>query len=147
MKKPIPLPTSGRKAAQGAIMLALTVLQDERVREQLRKAPAAAQEWAAARREPSEPGLADKLDPTQRFGHKAVERRIRALQRNVVLVFPDAAAGDGAAIHRAVAELQNATAISATMPLAERRRARRRIAAEVTRLETALVDAVLPPDR
>lgn len=145
MKKPIPLPTSGRKAAQGAIMLALTVLQDERVREQLRRAPTAAREWAAARQDPDAPGITDRIDPTQRFGHKAVERRIRALQRNVVLVFPDPQAGDAAAIHRAVAELQNATAISATMPLAERRKARRRISSEVTRLENALVDAVLPP--
>ncbi len=128
-------------------MLAITVLQDERVREQLRRAPSAARDWAAARRGPDDPGIADRIDPTQRFGHKAVERRIRALQRNVTLVFPDPDAADGVAIHRAVAELQNATAISATMPLAERRKARKRIAAEVTRLETALVDAVLPPDR
>lgn len=127
-------------------MLALAALQDERVREQLAKAPAAARTWAASRRsadQQTESPLA-KLDPTQRFGQRGVERRLRALQRNADLVFPDRSDPTGAAIHRAVDELQRATAISATMPLNERRRARARITAELTRLEVALVDAVLP---
>jgi hypothetical protein len=48
---PIPDPhLPKRKAAQGALLLAVSVLQDERVREQLRKAPIAAREWAANRR-------------------------------------------------------------------------------------------------
>lgn len=200
-----PFPTSTRKAAQGALMIAMTALQDERVREQLRKTSGAAREWAAqrqaARRQdvidvdardldddaggdggdglvgdgvdhgpgrsrptPSEP-LRSRLDPTRRFGQKGVERRVAALRRNVDLVFPVSAAetpggsghgsgdetGDatevdaGGAIRRAVDELSNAVAISATMPINERRRARGRIDAELTRLENALVDAVLPP--
>jgi|SRR6056297_458029 len=179
-KKPFPIPTSTRKAAQGALMIALSALQDERVREQLRKSSGAAREWAvqrqAARRDgvidvdsydtdvdaapegagvdagdrrpPAGEPLLSRLDPTRRFGQKGVERRVAALRRNVDLVFPatgEETAEAGAAIRRAIDELSRAVAISATMPINERRRARGRIDAELTRLENALVDAVLPP--
>ena len=149
-KRPIPIPSSKRKAAQGALLLAMSVLQDERVREQMRKAPVAARQWAASRREAdgaatSGPSGLDRLDPTQRFGQKGVERRLAALERNADLVFPDPTDQDGAVIFQAIDELSRATAISATMPLNERRKTRSRISAELTRLEHALVDAVLPP--
>jgi hypothetical protein len=149
-KRPVPLPTSRRKAAQGALLLAMSVLQDERVREQLRKAPVAAREWAANRRaadadDRMEPSPLERLDPTRRFGHRGLERRLTALERNARLVFPDPNDADGAVILRAIDELRRATAISSTMPLNDRRKARTRIAAELTPLEQALVDAVLPP--
>ena len=133
----------------------MSVLQDERVREQLRKAPVAAREWAEQRRAidvtPREGGQRrstplDRLDPTQRFGQKGVERRLTALERNADLVFPDPTDRDGAVIFQAIDELSRAAAISATMPLNERRKTRSRITTELTRLERALVDAVLPPD-
>ncbi len=149
-KPRIPLPTSRRKAAQAAVLVAMTLLQDERVREQLRKAPAAAREWAAARRaadgtarQPT--GARERLDPTLRFGQKGIERRIAALDRNARLVFPDSTDPDRAVILDAIDELSRAASISATMPLNERRKARARISDELTRLERALVDAVLPP--
>jgi hypothetical protein len=149
-KRSLPIPTSRRKAAQGALLLAVSVLQDERVREQLRKAPVAAREWAANRRADSpgdqpEPSPLERLDPTRRFGHRGLERRVTALERNARLVFPDPNDADGAVILRAIDELRRATAISATMPLNDRRRARTRITTELSRLEQALVDAVLPP--
>jgi hypothetical protein len=147
-KRPIPLPTSRRKAAQGALLLAVSVLQDERVREQLRKAPAAAREWAANRRAAdaaATPPRLERFDPTRRFGQRGVERRLSALERNADLVFPDPTDRDGAVIFQAIDELRRAAAISATMPLNERRKARSRITSELTRLERALVDAVLPP--
>ena len=149
-KRSIPIPTSRRKAAQGALLLAVSVLQDERVREQLRKAPIAAREWAANRRADTggdhpEPSPLERLDPTRRFGHRGLERRVTALERNARLVFPDPNDADGAVILRAIDELRRATAISATMPLNDRRRARTRITTELSRLEQALVDAVLPP--
>jgi hypothetical protein len=124
-------PTS--RVARGAIMLAIAALQDERVRTQLRKAPAALQ--------------LDRFDPTSRLGHKGIERRLRALRANADAVFPDRSDPSAAAVHRAIDELSQAATISATMPLNERRRARSRITSELTRLEQALVDAVLPPDR
>ena len=150
-KRPIPIPSSKRKAAQGALLLAMSVLQDERVREQLRKAPVAAREWAATRRDAEAGGARapsgfDRLDPTQRFGQRGVERRLAALERNADLVFPDPTDRDGAVIFQAIDELSRAAAISATMPLNERRRTRSRITSELTRLERALVDAVLPPN-
>lgn len=154
-KRPIPIPSSKRKAAQGALLLAMSVLQDERVREQLRKAPVAARDWAEQRRvidASSRDGdqrvttTLGRLDPTQRFGQKGVERRLTALERNADLVFPDPTDRDGAVIFQAIDELSRAAAISATMPLNERRKTRGRITAEITRLERALVDAVLPPD-
>jgi hypothetical protein len=153
-KRPIPIPTSRRKAAQGALLLAMSVLQDERVREQLRKAPVAAREWAEQRRAidvtsseggRSRPTSLNRLDPTQRFGQKGVERRLAALERNADLVFPDPTDRDGAVIFQAIDELNRAAAISATMALNERRKTRSRITTELTRLERALVDAVLPP--
>lgn len=164
-KKSVPIPTSSRKVAKGALMIAVTVLQDERVREQLRKAPGAARDWAAQRQQaradvidvdssevgaprprPAPASIRTRLDPTQRFGQKGIERRIAALQRNVDLVFPDPTDESGDVTRRAVDELSRAVAISATMPVNDRRRARSRIDAELTRLENALVDAVLPPD-
>jgi hypothetical protein len=146
-KKLNPLPTSSRKAAKGALMLAVTLLQDERVRAQLSRAPAAAREWAAQRRELAEPkeSVAGRLDPTRRFGQKGVSRRLIALQRNVHLAFPDPTMPEAVAINCAIDELERAVVVSATMPLNERRRARGRISAELRRLELALVDAVLPP--
>ncbi len=155
-KRPLPLPTSRRKAVQGALLLAMSVLQDERVREHLRQAPVAAREWAEHRRaidvgppgtERRAPSALDRLDPTQRFGQKGIERRLAALERNADLVFPDPTDRDGAVIFQAIDELSRAAAISATMPLNERRKARARITTELTRLERALVNAVLPPDR
>jgi hypothetical protein len=127
-------------------MLALAALQDERVRAQLARAPAAVGTWATARRtgdRDTRRGVG-RLDPTQRFGQKGIERRLAALQRNADLVFADHDDPTGAAIHQAIDELTQATAISETMPLNERRRARGRITTELTRLEIALVDAVLP---
>ena len=58
-----------------------------------------------------------------------------ALERNTRLVFPDPNDADGAVILRAIDELRRATAISATMPLNDRRRARARITTELSRLE------------
>lgn len=126
-------------------MLALAALQDERVREQLAKAPAAARRWAATRRSTDRYSRLSRFDPTQRFGQRGIERRLSALQHHADLVFDDPADPSGDAMHRAIDELERATAISATMPLNERRRARTRVNAELTRLELALVDAVLPP--
>jgi hypothetical protein len=137
------------------MLLAISVLQDERVRAQLRKAPVAAREWAEQRRAmevgaaPNEQRATSsarkRYDPTQRFGQRGIERRINALERNADLVFPDPTDRDGAVIFQAIDELSRAAAISATMPLNERRKARSRISTELTRLERALVDAVLPP--
>ncbi len=169
-KKPIPLPTSRRKAVHGAVVLAMSVLQDERVREQLRKAPVAARDWAEQRRaidassrvsdptaEPASQigrarssaaaaGGLNRFDPTARFGQRGLERRLAALERNAELVFPNPADQAGSAIFQAIDELGRAARISATMSMNERRKTRARISSELTRLERALVDAVLPPD-
>lgn len=148
------IPTSRRKAVQGAVLLAMTVLQDERVREQLRRAPSAAREWAERRRRDDSvidvggqmPSSFDRFDPTKRFGQRGVDRRLRALRRNVSVVFPETDDPSRKALRDAVDELRRANDVSATMTLAERRRTRRRISEEVGRLERALVDAVLPPE-
>ncbi len=122
-KRPIPLPSS--KVAKGAAMLMIALLQDERVRAQLGKAPDAARALASANR--------------------GIERRLAALQRHADAVFPDPDDPTGAAMHRAISELARAAEISSTMPIIERRRAHARIRAEMTRLELLLVDTVLPP--
>lgn len=141
-----PLPTSGRKIARGAVMIAVAALQDERVRAQLGKAPATVRSWAASRRHADrDTSTLGRLDPTQRFGQRGIERRLSALQRNADQIFADRTTEPGLSMHRAIDELGRAASISATMPLNERRRARGRITTELTRLELALVDAVLPP--
>lgn len=131
-------------------MLAIAALQDERVRAQLAKAPATVRSWAATRRGAERsgsggPSTLSRLDPTQRFGQRGIERRLQALQLHADEVFPDRSVEPGRSMHRAIDELGRAASISATMPLNERRRARGRITSELTRLELALVDAVLPP--
>ena len=134
------------------MLLAVSVLQDERVRAQLRKAPVAVREWAAARRtddrdahdQGGERGL-ERLDPTRRFGQRGIARRLSALRRNAELVFPDGSDTDATTILQAIDELDWAASISATMTLNDRRKTRARITRELTRLERALVDAVLPP--
>ena len=104
---------------------------------------------SAVDRGSSAASMRERLNPTQCFGHKGIERRVQALRRNVDLVFPDDRGGDteepGDATGRAVEEHSRAVAVSATMPAADRRRARARIDAELTRLENALVDLLLPP--
>lgn len=142
-KKSIPLPMSSRKVAQGALMLAITVLQDERVRAQLRRAPATAKQWADQLRDGSDPNVLGRFDPTRRFGQRGIERRLNALQANVRLAFPDPSGRAAVAVYQAIDDLDRATAISATMPVTKRRTAHARISAEIDRLESALVDAVL----
>ncbi len=127
-----PIPSSRRKAAQALLGKTVGFLSGN----------AYAQVPGTERRGPS---TLDRLDPTQRFGQKGIERRIAALERNADLVFPDPTDRDGSVIFQAIDELSRAAAISATMPLNERRKARARITTELTRLERALVDAVLPP--
>ncbi|HYN32466.1 MAG TPA: hypothetical protein VES40_07565 [Ilumatobacteraceae bacterium] len=125
MAPKLPLPSS--KITRGAAMLLIAALQDERVRAQLGKAPTAARDWASANR--------------------GIERRLAAVQRNADIVFPSRSDPRGAGVHRSIDELSQANEITATMPLAERRRAQGRIKTELARIELVLVDAVLPADR
>ena len=108
-------------------MLLLAALRDERVRSQLGKAPAAARAWTSANR--------------------GIDRRLAAARRNADMLFPGRSDPHGADVHRAIDDLSQANEITATMPLAERRRAQARIRAELTRIELVLVDTVLPSDR
>jgi hypothetical protein len=142
-KKPIPLSSPTSKLAKTALLLALTALQDERVRTQLMRAPAAARGWAEQHRVGAGRLWRD-LDPSQRFGRRGLERRLDALQRNVGLVFPSGSDPAAIAIYRAIDELDRAAAVSATMPLAKRRSAHARISDGIDQLESALVEAVLP---
>jgi hypothetical protein len=105
-------------------MLLVAALQDERVRAQLAKAPAAARDWAAANR--------------------GIERRLSAVRRHADTVFPDRSIPSAAAVHRSIDDLSRANDITATMPLAERRKAQARIKTELARIEMVLVDAAMP---
>jgi hypothetical protein len=139
-------------------MVAVTLLQDERVREQLRKAPAAARTWAEQRREAASTAASTETSadpgptagerggagPTRRIGHRGIERRLAALRRNVGIAFGDPSTPEPVTILDAVDELERAATIAASLPLLERRRAQARVLAEIKRLEAALVDAVLP---
>jgi hypothetical protein len=124
----MPIPTSRRRLVQAAVTMAITALQDERVRAQLRRTP----------------DLVRRIDPTARFGHRGLERRLDALRRNLALAFTDRSAPGAVELARALDELDRALAITATMPLTGRIKAHARIGGELDRLESALVDAVLP---
>jgi hypothetical protein len=124
----MPIPTSRRRLVQAAVTMAITALQDERVRAQLRRTPQ----------------LVRRIDPTARFGQRGLERRLDALRRNLALAFPDRGAPGAVELARALDELDRALAITATMPLTGRVKAHARIGGELDRLESALVDAVLP---
>lgn len=132
--------------AMAAVSFAVSVLQDDRVRDRLRSAPRAAKDWAERHRPLREPGdesVLRRVDPTSRFGRRGIERRLGAIRRNVDLVFGDRRDADAGAVFEAVDALERALVLTATMPVTARTRARHRIAGELAALELALVDAVL----
>lgn len=132
-----------------AVQVAVKVLQNPQVQEQLRKAPTVITDWAAdlkAERESEgrEP-LVDRWNPMNRYGINAMRRRVRNLQRTVNRLRPRGDAVVVADLDAALAELSNALDFAAGLPRDKRREAQHRVEVQLDNLEAALMATVLPP--
>ena len=140
MVKFIPRPT-----VFGAIALVQHVLANEEVRKRLAAAPGYVIDWAGkqreARRRAEKQG---RLDPTQHFGQKSLERRVENIAAVVDRAFPSPDDPARADMFKAVESLRVALAIAKPMPLVQRKKAHRRVDQQLDVIEAALVDAVLP---
>ena len=140
VKKLIPRPT-----VLGALALVQTVLANEEVRRRLAAAPGQVIDWATAQR--AQHRAAEKrgsLDPTRHFGQKSLERRVEAVSGVVDRAFPGDDDPGRKELVASIEGLRIALAIAKPMPFVQRKKAHRRIDAQLDQLEAALVDAVLP---
>ncbi|MEO7398000.1 MAG: hypothetical protein ABIW84_05505 [Ilumatobacteraceae bacterium] len=144
-------PFLSKAVANKAVSLAKTAMQNEAVRQQLRDAPDNVRQWArslqGAPGGPGGPGAwagLARLDPTARFSQPALERRLDALEANVDFVFEGVDNPARTETLRAVREIRRAIIVAAPLPLLNRKKVFIRIDGEVSALEQALVDAVLP---
>ncbi|MFM2078420.1 MAG: hypothetical protein RJA49_2310 [Actinomycetota bacterium] len=135
-KKFIPKPT-----VLGAVALAQHILANEEVRRRLVAAPGVVLDWAGAQRAQHR----SKLDPTQHFGQKSLQRRVDSLAAITERAFPTPGDPGRAELTNALEGLRVALAIAKPMPLVQRKKAHRRVDQQLDQLEAALVDAVLPP--
>ena len=133
-KKFIPKPT-----LLGALALVQHILANEEVRKRLLAAPANVMDWALAQR--SQHG--HRLDPTQHFGQKSLERRVAALTGVTNDAFPDPLSPGRAELSNALEGLRIALAVAKPMPLLQRKKAHRRIDRQLDEMEAAMVNAVL----
>lgn len=145
-----------------AVELAVKYLRSDAGKAQLRKAPELIR-WArqlAARGRPypdaidttatedgqraiaspqSAPGR--RLNPSERFGRRGLQRRIDALRRGVGLALHGERKTQ---LEHALDELDRALAVAATLPVLKRQRLQLRIDRQLGDLESALLDAALP---
>ncbi len=142
-------PLLSRTVTNKAVSLAQSALKNEAVRKQIQDAPEAVGRWARSLQKTDGGGgiLASlaRLDPTARYSEPSLERRLEALSRNVELVFPDPDDPARRSTLKAVYELHRGLLVASPLPLLKRKKVYMRIDTEVSVLEQALVDAVLPP--
>ncbi len=140
-------PKLTQAAASKAVSLAQTALQNENVRKQLKEAPDQIARWAKAQKAALQGSSTGKslLDPLTRFGQQGLERRLEAIEANVEIAFPEETDDSRIATLRAALELRKALIVSSSLPLVARKKVHLRIDGEVSQLEQALVDAILPP--
>lgn len=140
VKKFIPRPT-----VLGALALVQHVLANEEVRRRLAAAPAYVMDWAAQQRTRQRNAARRGLpDPTSRFGQKSLERRVESLANVVDRAFPAPDDPAKAELVTAIDGLRVALLVAKPMPMVQRKKAHRRIDAQLDQMEAALVDAVLP---
>ena len=129
----------------GALAVAQQVLASDEVRNQLARAPRAVMEWAKKKRaERGMEGGVGRFDPTVRFGHKGLERRVESIAGALALAFPEADDPGRQELTDAIVRLRLALAVAKPLPLVKRKQAHQRIDKELDTLEAALVEAVLP---
>lgn len=136
-KKFIPRPT-----VLGALAIVQAVLANEEVRKRLVAAPGQVIDWANGQR--AQQRAAGGLDPTRHFGQKSLERRVEAVSSVVDRAFPGDDDPGRKELVASIEGLRIALAIAKPMPFVQRKKAHRRIDAQLDQLEAALVDAVLP---
>jgi hypothetical protein len=74
----------------GALAVAQQVLASDEVRRQLASAPRGVIEWAKKKRAERRVDGGARFDPTARFGHKGLERRVESVAGALALAFPKA---------------------------------------------------------
>ena len=139
---------SKKEVASKALALALSALQSESVQNQLKRAPEAVMNWAReASSRPSSGRIragAQRLNPAARLGQRGLERRLENVTANVTLAFGENGASTRPEVWAALAEVQQAVEIAASMPTVKRKKMHRRIDEQLDALENALIDAILP---
>ncbi len=132
-----------------ALALAVKVLRSEAVQRRLQEAPDAAVRWAQARRaaRSADPNRSRRFDPSERFGQRGMERRVRLLEQSAATAFSTSPAGVPAEVTEAFASVRRALDVTRPLSLMKRNRSRARIARQLDELEDTLVEAVLPTQR
>ncbi|MEP7202315.1 MAG: hypothetical protein ABI894_06885 [Ilumatobacteraceae bacterium] len=136
---------SKAKLATGAAVVLRQVLAHEEVRKVLANAPRDVISWASKKRlERRSSESAGRFDPTQRFGHRGLERRIRSLDGVTERAFPNRTDLGRAELTEAIGRVSLALEVAEQMPLVRRRRAQARISKQLDEMESTIVNAVLP---
>lgn len=86
----------------------------------------------------------NRFNPAEHFGQRGVERRIAGLRQGLALAFGDDAVNHRPEIFEALAEIDRAAKVAASLPFSKRQRLLHRIGAQLDKLELALADAALP---
>jgi hypothetical protein len=128
----------------GALAVAQQVLANEDIRRRLASAPRGVFEWATKKRAERRATSPRRFDPTARFGHKGLARRVESVAGALALAFPSADDPGREELTQAIVRLRLALAVARPLPLVKRKQAHMRIDRELDTLESALVDAVLP---
>ena len=127
----------------GALAVAQQILANEDVRRRLASAPRGVMDWATKKRAERGTNGLRRFDPTARFGHKGLERRVESVAGALALAFPRAKDQGREELTQAIVRLRLALAIAKPLPLVKRKQAQVRIDKELGTLESALVNAVL----
>ena len=128
----------------GALAVTQQILANEEVRRRLASAPRGVIEWATKKRADRVANGRGRFDPTARFGHKGLERRVESIAGALALAFPHADDPGRDELTQAIVRLRLALAVARPLPLVKRKQAHMRIDKELENIESALVDAVLP---
>jgi len=136
---------SKAKLATGAAVVVQQLLANDDVRRALANAPRTVVTWSSKKRaELKASGATDRLDPRNRFGQKALERRINSLFEVSSAAFPGRDDPGRTEMLDAIERLRLALGVAAEMPMTKRKRAHAKIGRQLDDMEAAMVDAVLP---
>jgi len=141
------IPKTGTQLGLAAVSVAVKLLQNDAVREQLRKAPDAVTSWAAERRAKGERSVQKALaaaNPAEYVGQRKLTKRLDNLERGTALAFGPRADAQHDEVYAAIDDLRRALAVAAGLPTTKRTRLHLRIGSQVDTLERGLIDAVLP---
>src|SRR3954462_1378362 len=115
----------------GALAVAQQVLANDDVRRRLAQAPRTVKVWADSKRAERRARGIGRFDPTARFGHKGLERRVESIAGALAVAFPNANDPGREQLTEAIPRLRLALAVAKPMPVVRRRQAQMRIDKEL----------------